>query len=92
MNYVFDDDKVYLLDLESSREHANAVHDLGIVAAELKRYFALPQTSPEGRAVYRPLFLALQPEHRGVQKDYQCPALLHGAGTAEDGQAWHRSG
>ena len=29
-----------MLDLESSREHVNLVHDLGIVAAELKFYFA----------------------------------------------------
>lgn len=41
VNYVFDGDRVYVLDLESSREHANAVHDLGIVAAELKHYFAM---------------------------------------------------
>jgi len=41
VNYVFDHDKVYVLDFESSWEHANFVHDLGIVAAELKHYFAM---------------------------------------------------
>ena len=30
-----------MLDFESSIEHANFVHDLGIVAAELKNYFAI---------------------------------------------------
>ncbi len=41
MNYLFSQNKVYMLDLESSREYANPVHDLGIVAAELKFYFAV---------------------------------------------------
>jgi thiamine kinase-like enzyme len=41
MNYVFDGDRVYALDFESSRKHANPVHDLGIIAAELKHYFAM---------------------------------------------------
>jgi len=41
MNYLFNHSKVYLLDFESSREHANFVQDLGIVAAELKHYFAV---------------------------------------------------
>lgn len=40
MNYLFSQSKVYMLDLESSKEHVNPVHDLGIVAAELKFYFA----------------------------------------------------
>jgi hypothetical protein len=40
MNYLFRQGKVYMLDLESSREHSNPVHDLGIIAAELKFYFA----------------------------------------------------
>lgn len=40
INLVFDQDKLVILDLESSWEHANFVHDLGIVAAELKHYFA----------------------------------------------------
>jgi hypothetical protein len=41
VNYVFDHDRVYVLDLESSWAHANFIHDLGIVAAELKHYFAM---------------------------------------------------
>ncbi len=41
VNYVFDGEKVYALDFESARLHANPVHDLGIMAAELKHYFAM---------------------------------------------------
>ena len=41
MNYLFNHHRVYMLDYESSMEHANFVHDLGIVAAELKNYFAI---------------------------------------------------
>lgn len=41
VNYVFNGDKVYALDFESARLHANPVHDLGIMAAELKHYFAM---------------------------------------------------
>jgi tRNA A-37 threonylcarbamoyl transferase component Bud32 len=41
MNYVFNDGKVFVMDFESSWEHANFVHDLGVVAAELKHYFAM---------------------------------------------------
>jgi len=40
INLVFDHNKLFILDFESSWEHANYVHDLGIVAAELKHYFA----------------------------------------------------
>lgn len=40
VNLVFNHDKLILLDFESSWEHANFVHDLGVVAAELKHYFA----------------------------------------------------
>jgi Ser/Thr protein kinase RdoA (MazF antagonist) len=40
VNLVFDCDKLVLLDFESSWEHAHPVHDLGVVAAELKHYFA----------------------------------------------------
>jgi hypothetical protein len=40
INLVFRHNRLYLLDFESSWEHANFVHDLGIVAAELKHYFA----------------------------------------------------
>ncbi len=41
MNYIFHHNKVYALDFESSWDHANFVHDLGVVAAELKHYFAM---------------------------------------------------
>jgi len=40
-NYIFDGRKLYAIDFESSWEGANFVHDLGIVAAELKHYFAM---------------------------------------------------
>ncbi len=44
MNYLFNhskDRKVFVLDLESSKENAHFVHDLGLIAAELKHYFAI---------------------------------------------------
>lgn len=41
VNYLFNHRKLYAIDFESSWEHANFVHDLGIVAAELKHYFAV---------------------------------------------------
>jgi tRNA A-37 threonylcarbamoyl transferase component Bud32 len=41
MNYLFNHSRLYVLDFESSREHASFVHDLGIVAAELKQHFAI---------------------------------------------------
>lgn len=40
VNIVFDHDRIVLLDFESSWEGANFVHDLGVVAAELKHSFA----------------------------------------------------
>lgn len=39
-NLVFDHNKLILLDFESSWDRANFVHDLGVVAAELKYHFA----------------------------------------------------
>ncbi len=41
LNYQFNHSRIYMLDFESSMEHANFVHDLGIVAAELKNFFAI---------------------------------------------------
>ncbi len=38
VNYIFEGEKVYALDFESARKHANPVHDLGVMAAELKYY------------------------------------------------------
>lgn len=39
VNYVFKHNKIYALDFESAWEHANPVHDLGIITAELKNHF-----------------------------------------------------
>ena len=39
-NYLFMGDRVYAIDFESSWDHASFVHDLGVIAAELKHYFA----------------------------------------------------
>ena len=38
-NYIFKHDRVYALDFESAWEQAHPVHDLGVVAAELKKFF-----------------------------------------------------
>jgi aminoglycoside phosphotransferase (APT) family kinase protein len=38
-NYIFRHNRVYALDFESSWVQANPVHDLGVVAAELKKFF-----------------------------------------------------
>jgi tRNA A-37 threonylcarbamoyl transferase component Bud32 len=38
-NYIFHNQKCYAIDFESSRNHANAVHDLGIMSAELSKDF-----------------------------------------------------
>ncbi len=40
VNLVFDHDRLILLDFESSWEHANFVHDLGVLSAELKHFFS----------------------------------------------------
>lgn len=40
VNYIFNQSGACALDFESSWEHANRIHDLGTVAAELKHYFA----------------------------------------------------
>jgi hypothetical protein len=48
VNYLFNHKKVYALDFESSWDHANFVHDLGIVAAELKHYFAIRKGDEKG--------------------------------------------
>ncbi|VVB64546.1 Uncharacterised protein [uncultured archaeon] len=57
VNYIFDHNKVYVLDLESSWEHANFVHDLGIVAAELKHYFAMHKGNDQRAEPYIGHFL-----------------------------------
>ena len=40
VNYLFDRQEVYALDFESARLHSHPVHDLGIISAELKHFFA----------------------------------------------------
>jgi tRNA A-37 threonylcarbamoyl transferase component Bud32 len=57
VNYVFDNDRIYVLDFESSWEHANPIHDLGTVAAELKSYFAIHKSNPERAEPYIGHFL-----------------------------------
>ena len=47
VNYIFDNEKAYALDFESARDNANPVHDLGIMAAELKHYFAVHKHNGE---------------------------------------------
>jgi len=41
VNYVFNGERVCALDFESARLHANPVHDLGVMAAELKHFFGM---------------------------------------------------
>jgi aminoglycoside phosphotransferase (APT) family kinase protein len=56
-NYVFNHDRVYALDFESAWEQAHPVHDLGIVAAELKKYFGWNQMRAERAEPYIGHFL-----------------------------------
>ena len=56
-NYIFHHDTVYVLDLESSWGHANLVHDLGVVAAELKHYFAMHRGNDQRAEPYIGHFL-----------------------------------
>ncbi len=46
MNYIFNRHTLYAIDFESTRSHAHPVHDLGIMAAELKNYFAWKKNNP----------------------------------------------
>ncbi len=57
VNYVFSDNRVYALDFESSWDHASPVHDLGIVAAELKHFFAVHKNNGERAEPYIGHFL-----------------------------------
>jgi Ser/Thr protein kinase RdoA (MazF antagonist) len=57
VNLVFNHDKLILLDFESSWEHANFVHDLGVVAAELKHYFAMHKGNDQRAEPYIGHFL-----------------------------------
>jgi hypothetical protein len=47
VNYVFQHDRFYALDFESSWDHASSVHDLGIIAAELKHSASIRKTEIE---------------------------------------------
>ena len=92
MNYVFDHDKVYVLDFESSWEHANFFHDLGIVAAELKHYFAMHKGNDQRAEPYIGHFLShyskSMDEFRRISE--VLPFFIQ-PGTAEDGKAEHRA-
>lgn len=57
MNYIFNHHKLYAIDFESTRSHAHLVHDLGIMAAELKNYFAWKKNNPEMAEPYIGHFL-----------------------------------
>lgn len=56
-NYLFFRDQVFALDFESSWEHAHPVHDLGIVAAELKKFFGYNRRDPARAEPYIGHFL-----------------------------------
>ncbi len=57
LNYIFNHDKIYAIDFESSWEHASFIHDLGIIAAELKHYFAIHKNNEEKAEPYIGHFL-----------------------------------
>jgi len=56
-NYLFSEDRVYALDFESSWDHAHPVHDLGIVTAELKKFFGYNRRDPARAEPYIGHFL-----------------------------------
>lgn len=56
-NYVFHHERAYALDFESSWEHAHPVHDLGIMAAELKKFFGWNKRGVERAEPYIGHFL-----------------------------------
>jgi len=51
-NYIFKHSKVYAIDFESAWEHAHPVHDLGVVAAELKKFFGSNERGAERAEPY----------------------------------------
>jgi len=57
VNYIFSRGKIYAIDFESSREHASFIHDLGIMAAELKHYFAIHKNNEDKAEPYIGHFL-----------------------------------
>jgi aminoglycoside phosphotransferase (APT) family kinase protein len=46
-NYIFRHERVYALDFESAWEQAHPVHDLGVMAAELKKFFGWTKRGAE---------------------------------------------
>jgi len=56
-NYVFRHGRVYALDFESSWEQAHPAHDLGIMAAELKKYYGWNKRARERAETYIGHFL-----------------------------------
>lgn len=56
-NYIFRNDRVYALDFESAWEQAHPVHDLGVVAAELKKFFGWDEKGIERAEPYIGHFL-----------------------------------
>jgi aminoglycoside phosphotransferase (APT) family kinase protein len=56
-NYIFQYDKVYAIDFESAWEQAHPTHDLGVVAAELKKYFGWNERGAERAEPYIGHFL-----------------------------------
>lgn len=51
-NYIFKHNRVYAIDFESAWEQAHPVHDLGIVAAELKKFFGWNKRGAERAEPY----------------------------------------
>jgi aminoglycoside phosphotransferase (APT) family kinase protein len=56
-NYIFRHERVYALDFESAWEQAHPVHDLGVVAAELKKFFGWNKRGAERAEPYIGHFL-----------------------------------
>jgi aminoglycoside phosphotransferase (APT) family kinase protein len=56
-NYVFRHGRVYALDFESAWEQAHPAHDLGIMAAELKKYYGWNKRARERAETYIGHFL-----------------------------------
>ena len=56
-NYIFRSDRVYAIDFESAWENAHPVHDLGVVAAELKKFFGWNKRGAERAEPYIGHFL-----------------------------------
>jgi len=56
-NYIFKHNRVYALDFESAWEQANPVHDLGVVAAEMKKFFGWNEKGVERAEPYIGHFL-----------------------------------